>query len=287
MTEPTPRIDAHLHVWNLDVSDYDWLGPQHGQLHASWTPEQAALELQAAGLNGAVLVQAEDSFVDTGYLLAVATQNPWVRGVVGWVPLDDPGASAEALDRWSEHAAFAGVRNLLNDDPRENFLELPAVRRSLADLATRGLPFDLHDAWPRHLDRAERLAGDVPGLTLVVDHLGKPPRDSHDFAAWHQAMARVARHPQTVAKFSGLWNVNGQVDALRGVWEIALDLFGPDRLLYGGDWPISELNGGYQSTYQVVTQLAAELSASERASFLGGTAARIYHLTPNDWTWPC
>ncbi|TFD69142.1 amidohydrolase [Cryobacterium sp. Hb1] len=289
MTEGAPRIDAHLHVWDLEVSDYGWLGPQHGRLHTSWTPQQAAVELRTAGMHGAVLVQAEDSHVDTAYLLDVATRCRWVRGVVGWVPLDDPRASAEALDRWSEHPAFCGVRHLINDDPRENFLELPAVRNSLADLAARGLPFDLHDAWPRHLDQAERLAEEIPSLTLVVDHLGKPPREPDAFAAWRLALARVARHSQTVAKFSGLWSVSGpySVDALRGVWEIALDLFGPDRLMYGGDWPITELNSGYQPTWQVVDDLAAELSESERSNVLGGTAARIYHLPPNDWTWPC
>lgn len=280
MTTRVERIDAHLHVWNLAVSAYGWLGPQQGLLHASWTPQQAANELQAAGLDGAVLVQAEDSHVDTAYLLDVATSHPWVRGVVGWVQLDDHRASAEALERWNEYPAFCGVRHLVNDDPREHFLELPEVRRSLADLAAHGLPFDLHDAWPRHLDQAERLAGDIPGLTLVVDHLGKPPRDPGDFRSWHRALSRVARHPNTVAKFSGLWSLSGSysASALRGVWEIALDLFGPDRLMYGGDWPISELNGGYQSTWRVLDELAAELSETERASILGGTAARIYHL---------
>ena len=289
MTGSAPRVDGHLHVWDLDVSAYGWLSPEHGLLNTSWTPQQAAVELQAAGMHGAVLVQAEDSHADTAYLLDVATRYRWVRGVVGWVPLDDHRASAEALERWSEHSAFCGVRTLLNDDPREDFLELPTVRNSLANVAARGLPFDLHDAWPRHLGQAERLAGDLPELTLVVDHLGKPPRASDAFEAWHLALARVARHPHTVAKFSGLWSVSGpySVDALRRVWEIALDLFGPDRLMYGGDWPITELNGGYQSAWQVVDGLAAELSEPERSSILGGTAARIYHLPIDDWTWPC
>ena len=281
MTASGERIDAHMHLWDLTVSDYGWLGPMHGALYASWTAEQAQVELKTAGMDGAVLVQAEDSLVDTAYLLEVAMSRPWVRGVVGWVPLDDVRRSVGALERWGEHRAFCGVRHLINDDPRADFLDLPEVRESLSILAKRELPFDLHDPWPRHLAQAERLVRALPELTLVVDHLGTPPRGRDDFAHWHLALSRVAEHPGTVAKFSGLRSMTApySTDALRDVWRIALDLFGPERLMYGGDWPISVPHGGYQPTWQVISELAAELSPPERASILGGTAARIYHLT--------
>jgi len=280
VSAPAERIDAHMHLWDLTVSEYGWLGPKHGALYASWTAEQAEIELRAAGMDGAVLVQAEDSLIDTAYLLEVATRHPWVRGVVGWVPLDDVPASVAALERWGEHRAFCGVRHLVNDDPRADFLDLPEVRESLSLLAKQGLPFDLHDPWPRHLDQADRLLRALPELTLVVDHLGTPPRGRDDFADWHLALRRVAEHPGTAAKFSGLRSASAPYStaALRDVWQIALDLFGPDRLLYGGDWPITVPHGGYQPTWQVVNELAAELTPPERASILGGTAARIYHL---------
>jgi L-fuconolactonase len=281
---PVNRIDAHLHLWDLDVSDYTWLGPQFGQLYASWSPAQAATELAAAGMAGAVLVQAEDSRVDTRFMLDVASAHPWVLGVVGWVQLDDTHAAAQDLDEWQRHPAFCGVRHLLNDDPRADFLDLPAVRASLTELAVRGLPFDVHDAWPRHLGQAERLAGDLPELTLVIDHLAKPPIGLADFDAWRESLARVARHPNTVAKVSALRRPAAPftADALQEVWHTALDQFGPDRLMYGGDWPMTVPAGGYQPTWQVMSGLIAELSPSEQAAILVGTASRVYRISLPD-----
>ena len=274
------QIDAHLHLWDLEISEYAWLGPQFGSLYTSWSPAQAERELEAAGMTGAVLVQAEDSRVDTQFMLDVAGANPWVLGVVGWVQLDNPDEAALDLDRWLEHSAFCGVRHLLNDDPRENFLELPSVRTSLGELARRGLPFDIHDAWPRHLDQAAQLAADLPELRLVIDHLAKPPRGRADFGAWRDTMARVAKYPNTVAKLSALRSPNAPftIEALREVWDLALVQFGPERLMYGGDWPMTVTEGGYQPTWEVMSHLIGELTQNEQASILGGTAIRTYGL---------
>ena len=274
------RIDAHLHLWDLTVSDYGWLGPQFGPLHASWSAEQAEPELRRAGMDGAVLVQAEDSRVDTQFMLDTAAVNDWVLGIVGWVQLDSTDAASRDLDAWTQHPGFCGIRHLINDDPRDGFLDLPEVRASLAEVARRGLAFDVHDAWPRHLDQASHLAADLPDLTLIVDHLGKPPRGGADFPAWRDSMTRFAAHPNTIGKLSSLRR-DGQpftVDALREVFDLALAAFGPDRLMYGGDWPMTIPSGGYQPTWQVMSALIGELSASEQDAILGGTAARVYDI---------
>ena len=272
-------VDAHLHVWDLTVSDYSWLTPDKGVLHDSFLPDRAEAELRTAGVDAAVLVQAEDSERDTQYMLDVASARPWVAGVVGWVRLDDPARAAEQLDRWQQHPAFCGVRHLVHDDPRDDFLALPEVRRSLGEVAERGLPFDVPDAWPRHLGMARDLAAAVPGLRVVVDHLAKPPTEPPDFARWAQALRDVAALPNTVAKVSGLQTVPGWgVETVRPAWEIALDCFGPDRLMYGGDWPVTVPTGGYQHAWTVTTQLLADLAPHERARVLAGTATEVYGL---------
>lgn len=279
MSAAPRRIDAHLHLWDLAVSDYAWLGPELGVLYGDWSPEQAAAELGPAGMSGAVLVQAEDSRVDTEYLLGVAAAHPWVLGVVGWIQLDDPVAATEDLDRWLQDPAFCGVRHLINDDPRADFLDRPTVRSSLTELARRGLPFDVHDAWPRHLGQAERLARDLPELTLVIDHLGKPPLGG-DLDDWRVALAGVAAQPNSVAKLSGLPFTDAafRADTLRRVWDTALEGFGPGRIMYGGDWPLTVRTGGYQSTWQAVSELIGELTPAEQESILAGTATRVYGL---------
>ncbi len=275
-----PVIDSHLHVWDLTSGEYAWLGPQHGELYASFTPEMAGRELAAAGVTAAVLVQAEDSERDTRFMLDVADRFGFVAGVVGWVQLDDPERAQAQLDDYGKHPAFRGVRHLVHDDPRDEFLELPTVRRALALLAETGRPFDVPDAWPRHLSRVAALAADLPDLRIVVDHLGKPPRGRPDFDAWAETLRDVARHPNTVAKVSGL-QVERQpltAKALRPVWEIALEAFGPTRLMYGGDWPLTVPSGGYQPTWAVLSELVGELSGHEQAAVLAGTAADVYRI---------
>ena len=272
-------VDAHLHVWDLSVSGYAWLTPDLGALHASFPPEQARAELEQAGVDAAVLVQAEDSERDTEFLLEVAARHAWVAGVVGWVRLDDPGRAADQLDRWQQHAAFCGVRHLVHDDPRDDFLALPGVRRSLATVADRGLAFDVPDAWPRHLGGARDLAAAAPGLRVVVDHLAKPPAGAADFDRWARALREVAALPNTVAKVSGLQTSPGYgAGSVRPAWEVALECFGPSRLMYGGDWPMTVPTGGYQHAWAVAAELVGELSPDERARVLAGTATDVYGL---------
>lgn len=272
-------IDAHLHLWDLDVSDYAWLGPQHGPLHRSFRPDEAERELDAAGIVAAVLVQAEDSLVDTRWLLEVARARAWVLGVVGWVPLDRPEQTATALAELDD-PALRGIRHLIHDDPRAAyFLGLEPVRRSLGQVAERGLVFDVPDAWPTHLDAVGELADALPGLTIVVDHLAKPPRGTDAMPAWEAAIREVARRPNVAAKVSGLGGPAGTpytAAALRPVLDTALEAFGADRLMYGGDWPMTTTVHDYAGALAPVAELVRELSTDEQADVWGATASRVY-----------
>jgi L-fuconolactonase len=283
-----PIVDAHLHLWDLERSDYSWITPELGPLHTTITADRAHGELTAAGVDRAVLVQAEDSVADTGFMLEVAAKHDWVAGVVGWVQLDDPAVAEAQLDRFTADPAFVGVRHLVHDDPRDDFLALPAVRTSLGLLADRGLPYDVPNAWPRHLAATGDLAGALPELTVVVDHLGKPPHRRPEFAEWRQILAGVAALPNTVAKVSGLQvpGVPFTADVLRPAWEAALELFGPDRLIWGSDWPMTLLTDGYAATWEVLSALLAEQTPDERQMILAGTASRVYRLGSKSRTPP-
>lgn len=273
-------VDAHLHVWDLERNEYPWLTAELGPLHATFTPEQARDELDAASVESAVLVQADDSERDTELMLEAADRHPWIAGVVGWVRLDDPARAAEQLDRLADHPRFCGVRHLVHDDPRDDFLVLPEVRRSLRLLADRGVPFDVPDAWPRHLSAVAELAGALEDLRVVVDHLGKPPFGGDDWDRWRAALADVAARPNTVAKVSGL-QVPGRPftpDEVRPAWDAALELFGPARLMWGSDWPLTVLTGGYGAAWETMSSLISELGHGERAAILAGTATAVYKL---------
>lgn len=279
----TRIIDAHLHLWDRSVSDYAWITPELGPLDRSFRADEAQIQLDSAGIDAAILVQAEDSSADTRFLLDTARANEWVAGVVGWVPLDDARAARTALDELADERALRGIRHLVHDDPRDEFLDLPEVRSSLADVARRGLVFDVPNAWPRHLASARHLARDLPQLTVVIDHLAKPPVGRADFDDWRRELSRVAELPNTVAKFSGLHLPGAPLDKPTAgmLLEFALEIFGADRLMYGGDWPMSVPHGGYAHTWR--TMLAAiEHSASpaECQDLLGRTADRVYALAP-------
>lgn len=280
-------IDSHLHVWTLDtfvtggLRHYSWLGPQHGDLFRSFDEDEAREALDAAGVRGAVLVQADDSVADTESMLAVAARNPWVFGVVGWIRLDAPAEAAGQLHRFTAQAVFRGVRHLVHDDPRDDFLDLPPVRESLALVAQRGLTLDIPDAFPRHLGSAVRLAREMPELTVVLDHLGKPPlADPSLMDLWRADFLALGREPNTVAKLSGLHlpGVDYTADALRPLFETALEAFGPARLMIGGDWPVSTVGAPYGRTLDVLLELVSSLSPSEQDLVLEETAVRTYGL---------
>lgn len=280
-------IDSHLHVWTLDtfvtggVRHYPWLGPQHGALFRSFGEDEARQTLDAAGVRGAVLVQADDSVADTESMLGVAARNPWVFGVVGWIRLDAPAEAAEQVHRFTAQPVFKGVRHLIHDDPRGDFLDLPTVRESLELVAERGLTLDLPDAFPRHLGSAVRLAREMPELTVVLDHLGKPPlADPRLMDSWRADFMAFGREPNSVAKLSGLHvpGVEYTVDALRPLFESALEAFGPERLMIGGDWPMSTVGAPYGRTLDVLLELVSTLSPPEQDLVLEETAIRTYGL---------
>jgi L-fuconolactonase len=272
-------VDAHLHIWDLERGDYAWLSPDH-PLHRTFTAEEAHAELEAAGVASAVLVQAEDSERDTDLMLEAAAQHPWIAGVVGWVQLDTPARAEHQLDSRLDDDHFAGVRHLVHDVPRDDFLSLPSVRRSLLHVAERGLPLDVPDAWPRHLAATADLAAALPDLEIVVDHLGKPPFGSNEWDAWCATLEQVAACPNTVAKVSGLQVPDRPFtpEQVRPAWEVALELFGPERLMWGSDWPITVLVGGYGHAWDVMSSLVAELSPDEQERILSGTARSVYRL---------
>lgn len=272
------RIDAHLHLWPT-AEGYDWLTDALAPIRRGFTTDEARAAIAAHGYERAVLVQAADTDADTDWLLATAEAHDWVAGVVGWVPLDDPQRAESRLEELAARQ-LVGIRVLLNDQPDDALLDRPEARATLALIAARGLPFDVHDAWPRHLGRAAKAAAEVEGITMVLDHLGKPPASRDEHAAWREALDAFAAVPTTVAKLSGLHRRGARLaqDAFDRVWDAALDAFGPQRLMLGSDWPLPLLAEGLEPVAAKLEAAVATLSGAERAQLETGTAARVYRL---------
>ncbi|MFC7373653.1 MULTISPECIES: amidohydrolase family protein [unclassified Brachybacterium] len=278
--------DAHLHLWDLSRGGYGWLDTAPEPLRRDSRWEEAAPQHARLGVDRVVLVQADDTLADTCALQRAAARieqdpSPVVRAdVVAWLPLADPSRTAELLADAEAMDRIVGVRHLVHDDPDPGFLDRPEVRESLALLAGRGLPLDIPDAFPRHLDQAARVVGEVDGLTVVLDHLGKPPLGDHRaMGQWESGLRDLAAHPSAVAKLSGL-STSGtgsrRPRQLRWAVETAVEAFGPQRLMFGSDWPIAPAAFDLGSGTADLLALIAELGADQRQEIRSGTAARVY-----------
>lgn len=274
-------VDAHLHLWDLERVEYPWLTSALAPIDRTFAFAEVEPQLAQAGVDRVVLVQAANSVEDSAAMFAV--DSPRVAGVVAWVDLLVPSAAARQVEEWSAHPSFVGVRHLIHDEPDPDWLGHPPVRRSLAVLAERGLSFDVIGVLPRHLEHAIAIADELPDLQLVIDHLGTPPVGAASREPWAGLLAALAERPNVAVKLSGLTTLGATSETatasdLRPFVEHALAAFGAERVLYGGDWPVSTLAGTYAATWETVGELVGGLSAAERAEILGGTAERVYRL---------
>ena len=295
-------IDAHQHFWDRSQPfEYGWLDlPIHQPIAASRLPGDLRPLLDACGVNGTILVQTQHDLRENDWALQLAEQYPWILGVVGWVDLANP-LCAEQLAAASEHPKFVGVRHVVQDEP-DDFIVGEHVLRGLSALESAQVPFDLL-VFPRQLRHAQTLAARFPDLPIVIDHVAKPqirlmqvsagepagqnglpPVNDPGFErqTWEQELRGAAAHENVFCKLSGLvteanWT-QWTVDQLRPVFEIALDAFGPQRCMFGSDWPVCELAAGYAEIHAAATELLADCSPSAQAEIFGGTAARFYGL---------
>ena len=281
MAERTPRrIDAHQHIWDLATGAYAWTTAAEGAIFRSFAPADLEPELARAGIDGTVLVQAADSLADTDAMVEARTANPWILGIVGWAPLDDADAAARAIESRLGHG-LRGIRHLIHHEPDPDWLIRSDVRAGLARLATFGLAFDVVAVFPDHLRHVPRIADEHPGLTLVIDHLAKPPIRAAGWDRWRRELEAAARRPNVVAKLSGLDTAAGQawtMDEIRPSVDIAIEAFGPGRLLFGSDWPVCLQVSTYGEVVDATERWLSELSPDERAAVLGGNAERVYRL---------
>lgn len=277
-------IDAHQHIWDLEWARYDWLGPAQEPINRSFELAEVLPEQHEAGVQACVLVQAADHGEDTALMLAAADRYPSVVGVVGYVPLDRPEQAAEQLAQLRRSPVLVGIRNLIHDRADPDYLLRPDVDQSLGLLAGAGVPFDLVAVLPRHLELLPLILERHPDLRVVIDHLAKPPIGEADREPWWTLIGEVAQHPQVFAKVSGLYPAadprNWSTETIRPFVERALEVFGPERLMYGGDWPVSILAGGYSAVWAGLSPLFDELDEADREAVLSGNAIRFYRLPP-------
>ncbi|HEX6686838.1 MAG TPA: amidohydrolase family protein [Candidatus Limnocylindrales bacterium] len=275
-------VDAHQHFWNLERVEYPWLTAQHGPIFRSFEEPDLESQMDAAGVDRSVIVQSMDSFADTDYMIEVADRWPRIAAIVGWVPLTRPDDAAEALKRYTADPRIVGVRHLIHDEPDPDWLRRDDVQEGLGVLAAHDLSFDVVAVLPRHLELVPHISERHPDLRMVIDHLAKPPIAERGWQPWADLLRAAAENPHVYAKLSGLntaadW-ATWTAEDLRPYADYALEVFGADRVMFGSDWPVSVLAGGYPKVWAETQRLLDSFTETEKGKILGGTASAFYRI---------
>ncbi|MER7990993.1 amidohydrolase family protein [Streptomyces noursei] len=281
------RIDAHHHLWDLARRDQPWMdGPWADPIRRSYAPADLAPHVAAHRIAGTVLVQSSASTRETLELLALVAEDGPVRGVVGWADLTAAGLP-DALAALP--AGLVGLRHQVQDEPDPHWLARPDVRRGLRTLAAHRLVYDLL-VTPRQLPAAQAVVRALPELSFVLDHAGKPAIARGGWQPWAAALTALARLPNVTCKLSGLvteadwhtWRPSQLLPYARHV----LDAFGPERVMFGSDWPVCTLAAGYGDVVALAEAATDHLTGPERAAVFGTTATRVYGLDTRPPTGP-
>jgi L-fuconolactonase len=271
------RIDAHQHFWSLARGDYGWLTPALGPIHRDFGPADLAPLLAEHDIERTILVQAAPTEAETAYLLDIAARTPSVAGVVGWTDFDAPNA-AERIATLATNPLLVGLRPMVQDIADDHWLARPALGPAFETMIGNGLVFDAL-LKPHHIAAMLMVLERHPDLACVIDHGAKPDLATGDLAGWRDGMSALAAHPRLTCKLSGLVTEAGPdwtLETLRPVVEHLLATFGPERLIFGSDWPVVTLRASYAQWFAVAEALLAGLTEMQRAAVFGGNAAKLY-----------
>ena len=274
------RIDAHQHFWRYDAAQYGWITEELGALWRDFLPDDLEPLLRAAGVDGCIAVQARQDEAESVWLLELAEQHPFVRGVVGWVDLRAPDVG-ERLDALGASPYLVGIRHVVQDEPDERFLLGADFLRGVREALARGLRYDVL-IYARQLGAAVEFADALPGQALVLDHLGKPDVEGGEFESWATGVAQLAQREHVHVKLSGLvteadWT-SWTPAQLERYLDHVLECFGPRRVMFGSDWPVCLLAAEYPRWLEVLTSWSERLGGDERDALFGANAARFYGL---------
>lgn len=277
----TLAIDAHQHFWKRGLFKDAWLdAPERTPISGSFLPDDLAPLLKKSGIDRSIFVQTQHDLEENRWVLGLAKKHDGIAGVVGWVDLPSPRCEEQVLE-FKAQPKFVGVRHVVQDEPDDDFIVRPAVLAGLKILEKHGVPYDLL-FYVKHLKHAATLAAKFPGLRMVIDHLAKPRIKDHSMEVWKDAFVAASQFPNVFCKLSGMvteadWK-NWTAADLKPYVQLALERFGPDRLMFGSDWPVCLLAASYERVVDALKEALGPITPSERDQIFGSTAARFYDL---------
>lgn len=274
------RLDAHQHFWKYSADKYGWIDEEMGALKRDFLPWDLGPILEASGLDGSISVQARQDLEETQWLLDLADQNDFIKGVVGWVDLCSEKLPGQ-LDDLAKHKKLVGVRHIVQAEPDDEFMLRADFRRGIAQLRERGLTYDLL-LYPRHLPVAVKLVREFPDQPFVLDHIAKPKIAAGVLAPWDRDVRELAKLDNVWCKVSGMvteakWKA-WKAEDFRPYLDVVFEAFSPDRLMIGSDWPVCTVSADYAATMGIVKEYLGQLPADSQEKVLGGNCAEFYRL---------
>ncbi|MGE7774492.1 amidohydrolase family protein [Chitinophaga sp. NPDC101104] len=274
-------IDAHQHFWQFDPVRDAWISEEMNVIRRDFLPADLAPLLKAAGVDACVAVQADQSEAETQFLVDCAKGSDIVKAVVGWVDLRSPDV-AERLAFWAGEPLVKGFRHIVQGEPDDKFLLREDFNRGIAALKKHGFTYDVL-VFPHQLPAVEQFVERHPEQPMVIDHLAKPYIKKKEIGDWTKHIRRIARSPQVHCKLSGMVTEadmqNWKEADFRPYLDTVLEAFGPERLMYGSDWPVCLLAADYARQKSIVDHFISALSASEQQRIMGNNAAAFYNIS--------
>ena len=274
------KIDSHQHFWIYNPSEYSWISNDMQILQKNYLPDQLQTELFSIGFDGSIVVQSRQSLEETKWILNLAEQNNFIKGVVGWVDLCSSGVE-EQLIQFSSYPKLAGVRHVIHDEQDDNFILRKDFLNGIAYLEKFGLTYDIL-IFPRHLPNTIQFVSQFPEQIFVLDHIAKPLIKKKKISLWKQGIEKLARFKNVYCKLSGMVteaNVkNWKREDLIPYLDIIFAAFGPDRLMIGSDWPVCMVAGLYKQVMEVVIDYIETYSDEDKNKILGENAINAYRL---------
>lgn len=271
-------LDSHQHFWQYELPKHDWIDDEMTAIRRDFLPADLRPILAANDIDGCIAVQADQTLAETDFLLDIADQHDFVKGVVGWIDLRAEDLE-EQLERYAEQPALKGFRHVVQGEPDPFFLLRPEFLRGIDLIGQRGYTYDIL-IFPHQLVSSLELVKQFPDFKFVIDHLAKPYAKAGYFTGWAAGMAAIGKFPNVYCKLSGLiteadyksWTAAKLLPYLRH----ALKVFGPDRCMFGSDWPVCRVAGDYRQVKNLVKTLLKDVSLADREAIFGGNCARFY-----------
>lgn len=273
-------IDAHQHFWVFDPVRDAWITEEMSVIRKNFLPADLAPVLEANGVDGCVAVQADQSETETAFLLQLAAENTFIKGVVGWADLRSEHID-ERLEHFAQFPLLKGFRHIVQGEADPEFLLREDFCRGIKALAKHDFTYDIL-IYPHQLPAAVQFVRKFPDQRLVIDHLAKPYIKKGELKGWEEQLRTIAEHGHVFCKLSGMVTEadlrNWKPEDFTPYLDVALEAFGADRLMFGSDWPVCLLAADYPEVKKIVTDHISQLSTGEQAQIMGGNAATFYKL---------